>query len=302
VAVALAQWGHESRFVTVLPTHAIGEAALHALRSYGVDTQYILRQGDRLGLYYLEHGAAQRPSKVIYDRTGSSICRVRPGQIDWTRVLNGATWLHVTGITPALSETAAATVFEALKTAKQSGLTASMDLNYRAKLWSKEQARAALTPMMEYVDVAIANEEDAASVFGIGKESFDARSGKIDPEAYRSIAKELVDRFDLDLAAITLRESPSASENTWSACLHDGSEFIRSREYTIRVVDRVGAGDAFAAGLIHSLAAGKSRRDALEFAVAASCLKHTISGDFNLATIEEIESLAAGDTAGRVRR
>ncbi len=302
VAVALARWGVEARFVTALPTHALGDAALTALRAHGVDTRHVLRLGDRLGLYYLEHGAAQRPTQVIYDRAGSSVNAIQPGQIDWAAVFQGADWFHCSGITPALSGNAADVVAEALHTARRAGLTVSFDLNYRAKLWSGAQARETLTPLMNCVDILVGNEEDAASVFGFGPVADLTQTGRLDPQLYRDVTRQLVERFVLRMAAITLRESSSASENAWSACLYDGKEFHVSRRYAIPVVDRVGAGDAFAAGLIYGQLAGKSTADALEFAVAASCWKHTILGDLNLSTVQEVESLACGNVTGRVQR
>lgn len=302
VAVALANWGFRSRLVTALPEHAVGQAAVASLQAQGVDTQYVLRQGDRIGLYYLEHGASQRPSQVIYDRASSSITSIQSGQVDWPAVFEDADWFHWSGITPALGPTVAETLREALRAAKQAGVTVSADLNYRPKLWSKEQAREVMTPLMQQVDLVIGNEEDAANVFGIGPGAAEAARGRLAPDAYREVAGRLVEKLGVKMVAITLRESLSASDNAWSACLFDGKHFHVSRRYTIHVVDRVGAGDAFAAGLIHGLLAEKDHRDALEFAVAASCWKHTILGDFNFATIAEVESLAAGDVAGRVRR
>lgn len=302
VAVSLANWGIQARMVTALPEHAIGEAAAAALRAQGVDTQYVLRQGSRIGLYYLEHGAAQRPSQVVYDRSGSSITTIRPGQLDWAAVFQDADWFHWSGITPALGASVAETLQEALCAAREAGVRVSVDLNYRSKLWSREQAREVMTPLVKQSDLLIGNEEDAASVFGIGPGAAEAARGRLNPEAYREVARQLVDRLGVKLAAITLRESHSASDNAWSACLFDGKAFHVSRHYPIHVVDRVGAGDAFAAGLIYGLLIGKGLRDTLEFAAAASCWKHTILGDFNYATIAEVESLAAGDASGRVRR
>ncbi len=302
VAAALANWGFRARMVTALPEHAVGQAAIAALRTPGVDTRYILRQGDRVGLYYLEHGASQRPSQVIYDRANASIASIQPGQIDWSAVFQNADWFHWSGITPALGPSVAEVLREALDAAKQAGVKVSADLNYRAKLWSKQQAREVLTPLMQHVDLVIGNEEDAANVFGIQPRDADAATGRVTPEAYRSVAQQLVAQLGVKMSTVTLRESLSASDNGWSACLFDGKDFHVSRRYTIHVVDRVGAGDAFAAGLIYGLLTEKPPRDALEFAVAASCWKHTILGDFNFATIAEVESLAAGNTAGRVRR
>lgn len=296
VAVALAQWGAVSRFVTAVPDQPLGWTAINALRAYGVDTSHVLRQGKRLGVYYLEPGAAQRPTQVIYDRTSSAIAELAPGQIDWDAVLQGAGWLHCSGITPALSASAAEVTREAVEQAKRAGLTVSLDLNYRAKLWSPERAREVLTPLMPYVDILIGNEEDAGQVFGL------SAAEPLDAAAYRSVAEELLARFAVKTVAITLRESLSASDNRWSACLHDGREFYVSRSYPIHVVDRVGSGDAFAAGLIYALRAGRSYREVLEFAVAASCLKHTIPGDFNLVSVAEVEALAGGAATGRIRR
>lgn len=302
VAAALASWGIQARLVTALPENAIGHAAIGALRAQGVDTQYVLRQGSRIGVYYLEHGASQRPSQVVYDRASSSITTLRPGQIDWAAVFRGADWFHWSGITPALGMPVADVLREALPAARQAGVAVSADLNYRSKLWPAEQAREVMTPLMRYVDVMITNEEDAANVFGIGPGAAEVARGRLNAEAYRDVARELVERLGVKMAAITLRESLSASDNAWSACLFDGKEFHVSRRHTIHVVDRVGAGDAFAAGLIYGLLSGKSRSDALEFAVASSCWKHTVLGDFNNATLAEVEALAAGDSAGRVRR
>ena len=302
VAVALAQWGSESRYVTVLPNNDIGQSAVDLLRSLGVDTSFVARNGDRLGIYYLEHGASQRPSRVIYDRAGSAISNVQQGDVDWDTAFQGADWFHWTGITPALSESAAIVTADAVCAAKRAGLTVSVDLNYRSKLWSRERANELMTPLMEYVDVVIANEEDAANVFDISADNIRPDLGEIDSAAYEDVAQQLVDRFDLRLAAITLRESHSASDNTWSACLWDGDEFLRSRAYPIRLIDRVGGGDAFSAGLIHGLLAGKDHQGALEFGVAASCLKQTIVGDFCLVSESEVETLAGGNVAGRIKR
>jgi len=302
VAVSLAQWGVASRYVTALPAHDVGQGAVDQLRSFGVDISHVQRRGDRVGVYYLEHGAAQRPSRVIYDRAGSAIAGLRPGDVDWAAVFHGATWFHWTGITPALSDGMAALTAEAVQSAKQAGLTVSVDLNYRSKLWSRERARETMTPLMESVDIVVANEEDAADVFGITASAARVDKGELDIESYRDVARQLVDRFHLRLAAITLRESHSASDNTWSACLWDGQEFLRSRSYRIQIVDRVGGGDAFTSGLIFGMLTGKSHAEALEFGVAASCLKQTIMGDFNVTSVAEVEALAAGSVAGRIKR
>jgi len=302
VAASLAQMGLPSRFVTALPKNDLGEAALGKLRSVGVDTSAILRQGDRIGIYFLEHGASQRPSRVIYDRAESAVSRIQPGEIDWEAVFTGARWFHWTGITPALSENAAELTREAVRAANSMGLTVSTDLNYRSKLWSKERAREVMTSLVEQVDVVVGNEEDAADVFGIRAGDTDVDQGALNFEAYEDVASQLVKRFDLKMAAITLRESHSASENGWSACLHTGQAFLRSRSYHIKLVDRVGGGDAFTAGLIYGVLSGKSDQDALEFGVAASCLKQTITGDFNMVSVSEVESLAGGVAAGRIKR
>jgi 2-dehydro-3-deoxygluconokinase len=250
----------------------------------------------------MEYGASQRPSRVIYDRAGSAISRIRPGAVDWDAAFAGATWFHWTGITPALSEGAAEVTREAVEAAKRLGLTVSADLNYRSKLWSRERAREIMTPLVEQVDVVVGNEQDAADVFGIEAGTSDVERGELDFGAYEDVARQLVERFTLKMAAITLRESHSASENTWSACLFDGKKFLRSRAHRIQLVDRIGGGDAFTAGLIYGLLTGKSSQEALEFGVAASCLKQTILGDFNLVSVAEVESLATGKAGGRIKR
>ncbi len=302
VAVSIANYGGEAVFVTRVPANPLGQAAINHLRRYGVDTRYILRGGERLGIYFLETGASQRPSKVIYDRKGSSISQVQPGEFPWEEILRGADWFHFTGITPALGDNVAAVTLEAVQTAKKLGLTVSCDLNYRKNLWSPEEAQATMTKLMAYVDIAIGNEEDAEKVFGIKAAASDVTAGRISEEGYRQVAAELARRFNLKMVAITLRESFSAFDNGWSALLYDGEEFYRSRRYQIHIVDRVGGGDAFAGGLIYALLEGLSVREALEFAVAASCLKHTIPGDFNHVTREEVQTLMKGDASGRVQR
>ena len=302
VAASLAQWDVMSRYVSILPDNDLGQAAVDSLRSLDVDTSHVLRHGDRIGIYYLEHGASQRSSRVIYDRANSAITSLEEGIIDWESVFAGAAWFHWTGITPALSEGTAAVTAEAVRVAKRLGLTVSVDLNYRSILWSRDRARQIMTDLMEYVDVVVANEADAADVFGISTGETDLERGKLDLAAYEGVARQLVDRFDLQLAAITLRESHSASENTWSACLWNGEEFLHSQSYRIQLVDRVGGGDAFSAGLIYGLLTGKSTRETLEFGVAASCLKQTVMGDFNIASAAEVEALAGGNVAGRIKR
>lgn len=303
VAVSLANFGLDSAYVTRLPKNNLGDAAVNELRRYGVNTESIVRGGERLGIYFLETGASQRPSKVLYDRSHAAIADVAPGMIDWAKVLEGAKWFHVTGITPALSATAAQATVEAVTAARSKGLTVSCDLNYRKKLWTREQAEKTMTQVMQNVDVAIANEEDAEMVFGIKAGETDVHAGKLDVAKYQSVAEQLMKKFPLlKKVAITLRESLSASDNNWSAVLWDGAKFYQSRKYAIRVVDRVGGGDAFGAGLIYGLVSGKPAQDSLEFAVAASCLKHTIPGDFSHCSVAEVESLLKEGGSGRVQR
>lgn len=303
VAVALANYGLEAYFVTKVPNNAIGQAAINHLRRFGVKTEYIARGGPRLGIYFQEKGAAQRPSKIIYDRAGSSIAQVQPGDFDWKQILEGASWFHVTGITPALSAAAAEATIAAVRTAKEMGVTVSTDLNYRKNLWTPEQANKVMSEVVKYVDLCIANEEDAEKVFGIKATGTDITSGKLSEEGYRDVIRQLVDRFGFKYVAVTLRESFSASHNGWSGLLYDGKDFYRSRRYDIApIIDRVGGGDSFGSGLIYALLSGKDPQAAVEFAAAASCLKHSINGDFNLVTVDEVELLAKGDASGRVQR
>lgn len=302
VAVSLANYNKDAYFVTKLPKHEIGQCAVNELRKYGVNTDYIVRGGERVGIYYCEKGASQRPSKVIYDRAHSSIAEAKREDFNWKEIFKDAEWFHFTGITPALSEECAAITLEAVKAAKEAGVTVSVDLNYRKKLWSTEKAGRVMGEIVKFCDVVIANEEDAEKVFGIKADETDITGGHLSDEGYKNVAKQLVERFNLKYVAITLRESMSASDNGWSAMLYDGNEFYKSRRYNMHIVDRVGGGDSFGAGLIYGLTSGYSNQDALEFAVAASCLKHTIEGDFNLVSIEEVETLAKGDASGRVQR
>ncbi len=302
VAVSLANYGLDAYFVSKVPSHEIGQCAMNALRSLGVHADYILRGGERLGIYFCETGASQRPSKVIYDRAQSSISHVKPGEFDWPTILNGASWFHFTGITPALGDNVAAVTLEALKVAKSLGVKVSADLNYRKKLWSPEKANRVMTELMQYVDVAIGNEEDAEKVFGIKAGGSDVTRGQLSQEGYYEVARELVKRFGFEKVAITLRESLSASDNNWSGMLYDGQDFYTSRKYRVHIVDRVGGGDSFAGGLIYALLTDKTPQDAVEFAAAASCLKHSILGDFNLVSAFEVQALAAGDASGRVQR
>ncbi|HHW06132.1 MAG TPA: sugar kinase [Clostridia bacterium] len=302
VAVALANFGLEAAFVTKVPEHEIGQCAVNSLRRYGVDTRFIARGGSRLGIYFLETGAAQRPSKVIYDRAHSSIAEAEPGDFNWREIFAGAGWFHFTGITPALSAKSRTIILEACQAAKEIGLTVSADLNYRRKLWTPEEANATMSMLMPYVDVCIGNEEDAEKVFGIKAKNTDVQKGEINHAAYEDVARQLKERFGFKYVAVTLRESLSASDNGWSAMLYDGSTAHFSRRYQIHLVDRVGGGDSFAAGLIYGLVTGMEPETALEFAVAASALKQTIPGDFNLVSQKEVEALMKGDASGRVQR
>jgi 2-dehydro-3-deoxygluconokinase len=302
VAVSLANYGLDAAFVTKLPTHDIGQAAVNEMRRYGVDVSHIVRGGDRVGIYFLEKGASQRPSKVIYDRAGSSIATATTADFDWDQIFEGADWFHFTGITPALGPNVAAICEEAVKAAKARGITVSCDLNYRKKLWTRQQAGETMGKLCQYVDVCIANEEDAKDVFGIEAANTDITGGKLDHKGYESVARQLADRFGFRMVAITLRTSISASENNWAGMLFDGEQCHFSREYNMKIVDRVGGGDSFGAGIIYGCLSGKAPADVLAFAVAASCLKHTIEGDINHVSVSEVETLAGGDGSGRVQR
>jgi 2-dehydro-3-deoxygluconokinase len=302
VAVSLANFGLDAVYVTKLPAHEIGQAAVNSLRTFGIDTSKIVRGGERVGIYFLEKGASQRPSKVIYDRAHSAIATASPADFDWKAIFQGASWFHWTGITPALGDTVAAITKDACKAAKDAGLTVSCDLNYRKNLWSKDKAGKVMAELMPFVDVCIANEEDASDVFGIKAGDTDVSTGKISREAYQDVAKQLAGRFHFKQVAITLRESLSANDNNWAAMLYDGKSFYFSRKYAVHIVDRVGGGDSFGAGLIYGNLKGLSLQETLEFAVAASCLKHSIEGDFNMVSVDEVKKLAAGDASGRVQR
>lgn len=302
VAVSLANYGHESVYVTKLPDNEIGQSAVNGLRRYGVDTSKIVRGGERIGIYFVEKGASQRASKVIYDRVGSAIAKASREDFNWETILEGADWFHFTGITPALSEGLSDICLQACKEAKKRGLTVSCDLNYRKKLWSEAQACKVMTEIMPYVDVCIANEEDAASVFGICAQETDIMSGALSREGYRKVAEQLTEKFHFQMVAITLRGSISATDNKWSGMLYTEDQAYFSKEYSIHIVDRVGGGDSFGGALIHSVLAGKKPQEAIEFAVAASCLKHTIEQDFNLVTEKEVNALAEGNGSGRVQR
>ena len=302
VAVSLANFGVNAVFVTKLPDHSVGDACRNEIRKFGVDVSRIARGGDRLGIFYCEKGASMRPSNVIYDRAGSSISTAKAEDFDWDRILDGADWFHFTGITPALGDNVAAVAEQACKAAKTRGIRISCDVNYRKKLWSREKAGQVMSGLMQYIDVLIANEEDAADVFGIHAEGSDISTGRISEEGYRSVARQLVERFGLKVVAITLRESRSASDNGWSGLLYDGMEFYQSRHYDIHIVDRVGGGDSFGAGLIYGFLNDLGPQGALEFAVAASALKQTVEGDFNMVSVKEVKSLTGGDASGRVQR
>lgn len=304
LAVSLANYGMDVAYVTKLPTHAIGQSAVNSLRRYGVDTSKIVRGGDRIGIYFNEKGASQRGSVCIYDRANSAIAKALPSDFCWDEIFEGAEWFHYTGITPALGGNLVQICKEACQAAKAHGMKVSCDLNYRGKLWTREQARAAMTDLCQYVDVCISNEEDAKDVFGIEAESTDIYSGKLNRDGYRSVAKQLADKFRFEMVAITLRESHSASDNGWSAMLYNAGsgEYCFSKQYALHIVDRVGGGDSFGGGLIYSLMNGMDTQQAVEFAVAASALKHTIEGDFNMVTRSEVEKLMKGDASGRIQR
>jgi 2-dehydro-3-deoxygluconokinase len=302
VAVSLALFGDEAAFVTRLPKNDIAETCIQKLRGLGVDTRGIQRGGERVGIYFLETGASQRASTVTYDRAHSSISEIDPASLNWDELLKGAEWFHFTGITPALSDKAAQASLEGARAAKKLGLTVSCDLNFRKKLWTSEKAGKVMSGLMEHVDICIANEEDAEKVFGIKAGATEVTHGKIDHSRYVEVATKLTERFKFKGVAITLRESFSASHNGWSALYYTGGKEHFSRRYDINIVDRVGGGDSFAAGLIYALGKKKTPQEAIEFAVAASCLKHTISGDFNLVRLSEVEALLAGDGSGRVQR
>jgi 2-dehydro-3-deoxygluconokinase len=309
VAVSLANFGVDVSFVTALPKNPIGDSCVEYLRGKGVDTKQILREGERVGIYFLETGANQRPSKVIYDRSHSAIASADPKSFPWDRIFEGADWFHITGITPALSQSAADLSLKAVKIAKEMGLTVSCDYNYRSKLWKYGKAALeVMTEIVKYVDVGIANEEDCQRSLGIHLEEGDwqraVESGELDPDKYRALCAKVLDVYpNLTHQAITLRESRSASHNGWSACLHNRKDFYLSARYEItHIVDRVGGGDSFAAGLMYGMIAGMKDEQALDFATAASCLKHSISGDVNLVTVAEVERLMGGEASGRVQR
>ena len=302
VAAALCNYGLNGTFVTKVPNNAIGQSAINHLRRYGVDTQFIARGGDRLGIYFLETGASMRASQVIYDRAGASIADVDVKEFDFDKILDGADWFHTTGITPALSDKAAALTEAALKAAKAKGITTSIDLNYRKKLWSKEKAREVMTKLCQYVDVCIGNEEDADTTLGFKAKDTDVTKGELNLEGFKDVFNQMKEKFGFKYIASSLRESHSASDNGWSALVYDGNEFYHTRQYEVRIVDRVGSGDSFASGFIYGLVTGMPMKDAAEFGVAASALKHTIPGDMNHATLSEVKALWGVMASGRVQR
>ena len=302
VAVSLANYGIDSAYVTKLPKNAIAQGAIDSMRYFGVDTSKIVRGGDRIGVYYMEKGASQRGSVCIYDRAHSAIADASREDFDWDAIFEGADWFHFTGITPALGKNVAAICEDACRAAKAKGVKISCDLNYRSKLWSRDEAREAMTLLCKYVDVCISNEEDAKDVFGIEAENTDIYGGKLNHEGYKSVAKQLADKFGFEKVAITLRSSISASDNDWAGMLYDGENYCFSKSYHLHIIDRVGGGDSFGGGLIYAILAGKSTQEAIEFAVAASALKHSIEGDYNRVTVSEVEKLAGGDGSGRVQR
>lgn len=302
VAVSLSNYGHDAAFMTKVPAHEIGQCAVNSLRRYGVDTTKIIRGGARLGIYFVEKGASQRGSKVIYDRAYAAFALSQPEEYDWDKILDGVEWFHFTGITPALGGKLPQICLEAVKACRRKGITVSCDLNYRGKLWSREEAGKVMSELMPYVNVCIANEEDAADVFGIRAANTDIQGGKLSHEGYVDVARQLKDRFGFTSVAITLRGSLSANDNDWAGMLYTGDKAYFSSTYRIHIVDRVGGGDSFGGGLIHSLLSGMEPQEAINFAVAASCLKHTIEQDFNLVSIAEVAALAGGNATGRVQR
>ena len=302
VAAAVTNYGLNGVFVSKVPDNAIGQSAINHLRRYGVDTQYVARGGKRLGIYFLETGASARASQVIYDRADAAIAEVDASEFNWDAIFEGADWFHTTGITPALSDRAAELTLAALKAAKAKGITTSIDLNYRKKLWSKEKAQKVMTELFQYVDVCIGNEEDAETTLGFKSAGTDITKGELNLDGYKDVFQQMKAKFNFKYIASTLRESHSASDNGWSALVYDGNEFYHSKQYEVRIVDRVGSGDSFASGFIYGLVTGLPMGEAAEFGVAASALKHTIPGDLNHATLSEVSTLMKGDASGRVQR
>ena len=302
VAVSLANFGLDAAFVSKIPNNDIGQKAVNELRSFGVDTSLITRGGERIGIYFLEKGASQRPSKVIYDRKWSAISLAGSDDFDWAAIFNDAKFFHFTGITPALSPQTAEICLEACKKAKEKNITVSCDLNYRKNLWTTEQAKETMTKLMPFVDVCIANEEDAHKVFGIQAENTDVSGGELSHDGYKDVAKKIASKFGCSYVAITLRSSISADDNIWAAMIYDGKDCHFSKSYNVHIIDRVGGGDSFGAGLLYGFASGMKPAESLEWAVAASCLKHSIEGDYNRVTVAEVNALAGGDGSGRVQR
>lgn len=302
VAAALCNYGLNGTFVSKVPNNPLGQAAINHLRRYGVDTQFVARGGKRLGIYFLETGASMRASQVVYDRADASIAEVEISEFDFDEIFKGAEWFHTTGITPALSDKAAALTEAALKAAKARGITTSIDLNYRKKLWSKEKAREVMSRLCQYVDVCIGNEEDADTTLGFTSKGTDVTKGELNLDGYKDVFQQMKAKFGFKYIASTLRESHSASDNGWSALVYDGTEFYHTKSYEVRIVDRVGSGDSFASGFIYGLVTGMKMSDAAEFGVAASAIKHTIPGDLNHATLTEVKDLVGGDGSGRVQR
>ncbi|MGL5540634.1 MAG: PfkB family carbohydrate kinase [Erysipelotrichaceae bacterium] len=302
VAVSLCNYGMDATFVTKLPKHEIGQAAVNDLRRYGVNTSKITRGGDRVGIYFLEKGASQRASNVIYDRAHSSIATATVEDFKWDEIFEGVDWFHFTGITPALGSNVAEITLEALKAAKARNVQVSCDLNFRKKLWTSAQANETMSKLMEYVDVCIANEEDAHKVFGIQAEDTDVEQGALNHEGYISVAKQLTKRFGFKKVAITLRTSITADDNNWAAMLYADDQAYFSKNYDVHIVDRVGGGDSFGGGLIYAMLSDYSNQDTIEFATAASCLKHSVEGDYNRVSVQEVTTLMQGDGSGRVQR
>lgn len=302
VAVSLASFGKRAAYVTKVPDNELSRSALQSLKEHNVDVSRVVYGGDRLGLYFIEKGASQRPSKVIYDRKYSAISMAEREDFDWRKIFSNAEWFHFTGITPALSDNCAEICLDACRVAKELGVTVSCDINFRKNLWSSQKAEQVMSALMPYVDVAIANEEDCERVFGIKAEDSDVESGEISTEGYKAVAKKLSERFHIPTVAITLRESISADDNVWSAMLYNHGEYFFSKKYNLHIVDRVGGGDSFGGGLIYALSEGHDNQYTVDFAVASSALKHTVEYDFNEVSISEVESLMGGDGSGRVQR
>lgn len=302
VAAALCNYGLQGTFVSKVPDNAIGQSAINHLRRYGVDTQFVARGGERLGIYFLETGASMRASQVVYDRANAAISEAAINDFDFDKIFDGADWFHTTGITPALSDKAAALTEAALKAARQKGITTSIDLNYRKKLWTKDKAKEVMTKLCEYVDVCIGNEEDAETTLGFKSKGTDVTKGELNLDGYKDVFQQMKEKFGFKYIASTLRESHSASDNGWSALVFNGNDFYHTKQYDVRIVDRVGSGDSFASGFIYGLVTGMEMIDAAEFGVAASAIKHTIPGDLNHATLSDVQGLMKGDASGRVQR